>query len=124
MHPNEAMYRSLFAEAAAGDFSKMGEALAEHVVWHLGVAGDPIVGKEAVVAAMTDDMAGVTFGVALHDVLANDDHLVAMIEVEASKDDAAISYRAVEIHHVSDGKLTERWAYLDDPDAVAAFFAG
>ena len=59
----------------------------------------------------------------LHDVVANDDHLIALLDVTVSKGDETINYRTAEIHHVNaDGQITQRWAFSDDTQAIIDFF--
>ena len=59
----------------------------------------------------------------LHDVVANDEHVIALVNATATKDGKTFKYRTAEIHHVKDGKITERWAFSDDTDAINKFFA-
>ncbi len=47
--------------------------------------------------------------IAVHDVLANDEHVIAMINVALRKPDGSeIAYPAVEIAHMNNGLITER----------------
>lgn len=123
-HPHAAMYRESFDAMGGGDFSALGDRLADDVRWHLAIDEPPLQGKDAVLGALASDVEGVEFTLDLHDVLANDGHMVALIRVSASRGADSIDYRAVEIMHVADGKVTERWAMVDDPAAVGAFFRG
>ena len=59
----------------------------------------------------------------LHDVVANDDHLVALVDATATRGDKTLNYRTAEIMHVRDGRVTERWAFSDDTAALVEFFA-
>jgi hypothetical protein len=57
-------------------------------------------------------------------VVANDDHLIALLGVTARKGDETFEYRTAEIMHVNaDGQVTQRWAFSDDTDAIVAFFS-
>ena len=59
-----------------------------------------------------------------HDVVANDDHCVVLAETTAGMGDHSLAYRTTEIYHMSDGKITERWAFSDDTDRINKFFGG
>jgi ketosteroid isomerase-like protein len=68
--------------------------------------------------------AGATFSVDLHDVIANDDHVVELVTATVTMGDKTLTYRTAEIMHVRDGKITARWAFSDDTAAINEFFAG
>jgi ketosteroid isomerase-like protein len=38
--------------------------------------------------------------------------------------DQSLTYRTAEILHMKDGKITERWAFSDDTEAINRFFSG
>ena len=120
-HPNAELYRTGLERFADGDTDAFGEMLADDVVWwQIGMA-EPVRGKEAVIAQMAafDD---VEFNLDIHDVLANDEHTVALVAVTVRAGDQEFSYRTTEIVHAKDGKVTERWAFSDDTEAIASFF--
>ena len=59
----------------------------------------------------------------LHDVIANDDHTIALVDATATRGGKTLTYRTAEIYHIRDGKVAERWAFSDDTAAITAFFA-
>jgi uncharacterized protein len=91
------------------------------VVWHAIGREQPVRGKQALIARFTED-PGWQISVDLHDVVANDEHVVAMGNATATRDGETLEYRVAEIYHVRDGKVTERWAFSDDTARIAAFF--
>jgi SnoaL-like polyketide cyclase. len=124
-HPNAELYRRLTAAFQARDVDTMTKMIAPDVRWH--EAGNPqvIEGRSSVMQRMS--MVGEVEGaVDLHDVLADDEHVVAMLNVQLRKGDGSqVSYPVVEIAHVDGGQVTERWAFMNAcPDDVTAFFAG
>lgn len=122
-HPDAARYRTLIASFNAGDMSALADSLADDVEWHFIGATEPLRGRDAVAASMAEIGEGVTIQADLHDVVANDDHLIALITATATKaDGSTLVYRTAEINHVSDGKVTSRWAFADDTQAVRDFF--
>ena len=121
-HPNAAKYRELSKAFDAGDIGAMSEYIADDVEWWSIGASEPARGKQALMeqfAALSD----VDIKVDVHDVVANDEHLVALVEATATKNGKTLKYRTAEIHHVKDGKLTHRWAFSDDTEAINKFFA-
>jgi ketosteroid isomerase-like protein len=121
-HPNATQYRAAFAAFASGDVDAFRSTLADDVVWNT-IGGDTMNGAESVAASMSG-LAGFDFEISLHDAIANDDHVIGLIDVRVTAGDKEISYQTAEIHHVDDdGKVTERWAFSNDAQAIADFFA-
>ena len=124
-HPNATLIREQAEAMSNGGVQATIDSLADDVVWHEIGSSEPVRGKAAVAArwaGMSD--AGGSFSVELHDVVANDDHAVALVTATVSMGDHTFSYRTAEIYHMHDGKITERWAFSDDTAAINAFFAG
>jgi ketosteroid isomerase-like protein len=121
-HPNAAQYRMVMDRFAQGDTTAFEEAIADDVVWwQIGVE-EPIRGKEALLASM-QGMEGIDLKVEMHDVLATDDHVVGLVTATVTVDGEPFVYRTAEIAHVENGKVTERWAFSDDTQRIADFFA-
>jgi ketosteroid isomerase-like protein len=125
VHPNAESYRRLTAAFQTGDFDAVGRGQAVDVQWE--EAGEPMVvdGRDAVLRRMTGAIAHVEARIDVHDVLADDEHVVAMLNVSLrGPDGSELSYAAVEIAHMSDGRVTERWSFMDScPSEVDAFFS-
>jgi len=120
-HPNAALMRAGFESFNAGDPEAFGEMLADDVVWHT-IGGETLHGKQAVASSMSG-MEGVEFEGKLHDVVGNDDHVVGLVEAHVKAGGDEFSYRTAEIMHVADGKVTERWAFSDDTQAIVEYFS-
>jgi ketosteroid isomerase-like protein len=121
-HPNAATYRKAAEAMNAGQFEGLADGLADDVVWWMIGVPEPVRGKEALMAMMSGP-SDFEIKVDLHDVVANDDHLVALVQATATRGARTLTYRTAEIHHIKDGKLTERWAFSDDTEAIKEFFA-
>ncbi len=116
--------RSLTAAFQLGDIDTVKGALAPGLRWH--EAGNPeVMGREAVLQQMSGAIRRIDGNIAVHDVLANDEHVIAMINVALRKPDGAeIAYPAIEVAHISDGLIIERWSFMDScPAAVESFFS-
>ncbi len=95
--------------------------LADDVVWWQIGMTEPVRGKQAVIEQMAV-FEDVEFELDVHDVLANDEHTIALAAVTVRAGDQEFSYRVAEIVHFNDGKVTERWAFSDDTEAIKGFF--
>jgi uncharacterized protein len=123
-HPNAALFREMDTKLTAGDFGAMMDMLADDVEWHEIGRTEPLRGKDAVTARWTSgDLANFEFSGKTHDVVANDDHTVGLVETTVRRGDKSITYRTAEIMHIRDGKITARWAFSDDTAAINEFFA-
>jgi hypothetical protein len=100
----------------------MADGIADDIEWWEIGRTEPIRGKRALMERM-QDMGGVSISVDLHDAVANDEHLIALVTATATRGDESFTYRTAEIHHVdADGRVTHRWAFSDDTEAIIDFF--
>jgi ketosteroid isomerase-like protein len=121
-HPNAALYREGWEKFQIGETDAAAAMMDDDIVWWQIGAAEPLRGKAAVLGSM-QALEGVDFKLDIHDILANDDHTVALVTATVRAGDQEISYRTTEILHVSDGKITERWAFSDDTERIGEFFA-
>ena len=124
-HPNAAAFRQAIADLMQGNLETFGDLLSTDVVWHEAGNPRPLRGRDAVMDMFAGLLgSGLEFEDELHEVLANDEHLVALIWGRIRKGDGEIVYPVVEVAHFRDGKMTERWALMDAvPEDVTAFFS-
>ena len=125
-HPNAALLRKGYEAFDKGDVAVLTELFAEDVVWH--VAGNNQIsgehrGKEAVFAAFakTVGVPPLSFKIELHDVLANDEHAVALMQATASRQGKQLDLRDVTVYHIRNGKVTEFWSFAEDQRATDEF---
>jgi ketosteroid isomerase-like protein len=121
-HPNAALYRKMSQSVDAGDFSSYADAIADDVEWWEIGSDQPIRGKSALLERMQGMMGEGSIDVDLHDVIANAEHMVALVNAKAERQGRTLSYKTAEIYHVRDGKITHRWAFSDDTAAINDFF--
>jgi uncharacterized protein len=123
-HPNATLVRDSIAAMNNNAPAAAGETLADDVEWHEIGRVEPVRGKAALAemygATATPDF---NISVEVHDVVANDDHTIALVTAHATRGDKELTYRTAEIFHVRDGKITARWAFSDDTAAIVNFFA-
>ena len=118
-HPNAIAIRKMGEAMEAGDWETLDSAVADDVVWH-EIGGETKRGK----AALRGEDSGADYDIKfkVHDVIANDDHTIALGEATATRGDKSLAYRTAEIYHMKDGKIAERWAFSDDTKAITDFF--
>jgi ketosteroid isomerase-like protein len=123
-HPNAALVRRSLEALNRGDRESLAELLDDNVEWHEIGRSEPFRGKAAMAERWASggeedfDITG-----ELHDVVANDDHTIALVQATAKRNGRTFTYRTAEIMHVRDGKVTARWAFSDDTQAINEFFA-
>jgi hypothetical protein len=122
-HPNvEAARRSLEA-LMKGDLETMAAGIADDAVWHIPGSNQwsgEYTGKEAIVgrfARMADQGYSVTLD-EIHDIVGNDEHVIALVKITAIGPSANASSSSVWTMHVRDGKATEFWAHTQDQAAI------
>lgn len=127
-HRNEDLLRQGYQARARGDVRAVLDLLADDIVWHVGghnpLSGD-YRGKQEV-RALFDRFAegsGGTLRGEPHDVLANDEHEVGLVEFSAEHEGTSLRARAVHIAHVRDGAITESWHFWEDQNAVDDFWS-
>jgi uncharacterized protein len=118
-HPNLDLMRRGYAAYASGDLETISQLLADDVVWHVSgrspLSGD-YTGKEQVFGffGTLQELSGGTSRVEVHDLLADDDHGVAIVTQSASREGRTYEGRVTHVLHLRDGKVTEFWdAYVD-----------
>lgn len=121
-HPNAALYRKVNQAVESGDFSSYADNIADDVEWWEIGSDQPIRGKGALMERMQEMMGQGTIDLDLHDVIANDEHMVALVNATVERNGRTLNYRTAEIYHVRDGKITHRWAFSDDTAAINEFF--
>jgi ketosteroid isomerase-like protein len=127
-HPNVELIRRLVAARLTMDAEVLQDILGEDVVWHIPGEGQwagDIRGRDALIALWTgvaDEGSSLSFDV--HDVLANDEHAVALANVTMNRrEKGPLPMRSVWIFHCSGAKVTEGWFFDEDPAATSAFWS-
>jgi ketosteroid isomerase-like protein len=127
-HPNLVSARQGYQAFADGDLARVSELLDETIVWHVGgnntLSGD-YEGKEAVLSFFGRLMqeTGGSFKNDIHDMLANDEHGVALVTQTATRRGTSIEGPLVQVFHMRDGKMTEFWTFAQDQSAVDEFWS-
>jgi len=127
-HPNAALLRRGYVAFASGDMATLTELFSKDVVWHLAgnnsISGDHN-GREAVFStfARIGQMTGGTFKIDVHDVVANDEHAVALTRATGSREGKQYDALDTDVYHVSNGKVTEFWSFTEDSAKADQFWS-
>jgi uncharacterized protein len=114
-HPNAVAYRRTADAFRARDFAALRALFDPDVVWHIpgdNVRAGEVQGLDAVVDFLTGLPAG--FTLSEHDVLGNDEHVVALSQMGVRRPDLDLMTRVVNVFHFRDGRQVERWFYPED----------
>ena len=128
-HPNEDVLREAIAAFQRGDTGALQhQFFAEDIRYHVP-GRSPIAGDYEGAAQVLDafgrvsKLSGGTFRVEVHDVVANDEHAVALLTVRGEREDRQLDDSQVFISHIHDGKATEVWIQSADLYALDEFWS-
>jgi uncharacterized protein len=128
-HPNEDLVRDGYAAFARGDLDMLqNRFFADGIRWHFPGRG-PFAGDYAGIGEVmtwlgrTFEASGGTIRIELHDVIGNDDHVVALTTVRAEREGRTLQDNTVQVFHVRDGKATEVWTHPADLYASDQFWS-
>ena len=127
-HPNEDLLRRGYDAFARGDMAAIAELFADDIAWHVPgnnpLAGD-YRGKDNVLAffGKSVELTGGTLRVEVHDILANDEHGVALIHSSAQRGGKSLDDHGVQVFHIRDGKAVETWTHQGDQAANDEFWS-
>jgi uncharacterized protein len=129
-HPNEELLREAVAAFQRGDMAALqskyfAEDIRYHVPGRSPVSGN-YHGPDEVLAffGRLFELSGGTLRIELHDVVANDQHAVALFTVRAEREGRQLADNEVLISRPSpDGKLAEIWTQPYDQYASDEFWS-
>jgi len=121
-HPSELVVRRAYAALDRGDMAGFAATFAPDAVLH-GGEGVEVAGAERIARMIWQlrEMTNGTLRWDLHDVLANDDHAVALHTTRAERNGRTLADRVVYVFHVRDGQIHEAW-FSGDPRVQADFY--
>jgi uncharacterized protein len=128
-HPNAQRLRRGYEVFADRDLDTLREFTSPDIVWHSAGTSridGVFTGRDDVFEwfARLQKEAGGTQQIEIHDVLANDEHIVALVQWSARRGDKALNQRAVHVFHVNpDRQLTEFWGFTEDTNDWNEFWS-
>jgi uncharacterized protein len=127
-HANEELLRRGYAAFERGDIDTVMSIFDDDIRWHVPgkspLAGD-LRGKEEVLAffGRLAELSGGSFSAEVHDVLANDEHVVVLVILRGERAGKMYGGMAAHIWHVAGGKATEFWTASTDLYAADEFWS-
>jgi uncharacterized protein len=128
-HPNEDQVREGFAAFGRGDMDALrNQYWTEDIRWHNPgrgpLAGD-YEGPEQVIQSFARlfELTGGTVSLELHDVLANDEHAVALFTLRGERAGKQLAGNWAQVFHMRDGKISESWLHPADQYAADEFLS-
>ena len=127
-HANASLLRRGFEAFDKGDMAALTEVFAQDVVWH--VPGDSQLsgvhrGRDTVFAvfAKVGELSGGTYKIDVHDVLANDEHAVALTRGTGSREGKQLNSLDAAVYNMANGKVTEFWFFAEDQRLTDEFWS-
>jgi uncharacterized protein len=129
-HPNEDLLREAVAAFQRGNMEALqNKYLAEDIRYHIP-GRSPVAGDYEGVAEVLGifgrlfELSGGTLRIELHDVVANDQHAVALFSTRAEREGRQLDGDEVLICHPGpDGRLAEIWTQPGDQYAADEFWS-
>jgi ketosteroid isomerase-like protein len=121
-HPNEAVIRRLYDAINKGDLPAVAAEFTSDALWH---GGEAVIAGSHAIAKLVGQLrkaSGGTLRVELHDVLASDEHAVALQFTRAERHGRSLADRVVYVFHLRDGRISEAW-FNGDPRVQEAFWS-
>jgi ketosteroid isomerase-like protein len=127
-HPNAELFRRGYTAFQSGDLDTVRSLFTPDIEWttpgrnrFAGVRR----GVDEVINLFVQQMQETngTFHVDVHDILANDEHAVALATVSGERNGKKLSDRYSHVVHIKNGRVAESWILDENPDAVDEFWA-
>jgi len=128
-HPNATLVRSLFQAFRDADVALIQSVLPVHAVWHFpgrrGQLAGTHRGRDAILAFLMNVQALTqhTFHLALLDVIANDQHAIALFTGHGTRNGKALDNPTCLRMRIEQGQIVEVWEFVWDLYHVDDFWA-
>ena len=127
-HPNVELFKDVYAAFTTGDMDRLAELIAPDVVWH--VPGTNLISgeygnREAIFGRFSKifELSQGSYRPQLHDILANDDHTVALLHATARRGDKTLDQDYAFVLHIRDGQIAETWEAWTEGPALNEFWS-
>jgi uncharacterized protein len=118
-HPNEELVRRGYEAFAKADVETLRQVFADNTIFH-EPSNNPISGDYQGIDQVLGffgalaERSGGTFRATLHDVVANDEHVVGLHSSDAEREGRRLRSPTTLVFHVRDGRIAETWSNHHD----------
>ena len=128
-HPNGALLRGLLEAFGTRDVHAMETAFDDDVTWHAPGTNrfsGQFRGRTAAMQRLAQMReAGISTGFDVHDVVANDEHAVALVHLHLEvADGRRYDQPQVQLAHVREGRIVEFWTMNQDQAVLDLLVGG
>jgi ketosteroid isomerase-like protein len=127
-HPNVERLRRGYEAYAKADLATLRGMFADDITFHF-LGHSPLSGAYNGLAEVLGyfgklQQSGAAFRFEVHELLAGDEHAVALLAGTAERSGMRIEQKVVHVFHVNaDGKVTDWWNFWEDQAALDELFA-
>jgi ketosteroid isomerase-like protein len=128
-HENARLVREAWLALVANNPGPLYELTHEDAVLHMGPGQAWVTGTykgrdEAFAILMkSGEATRNSMKLEVHDVVANDDHAIALLRFGFDRDDLHLEGPEVWVSHMAGGKITETWVFIDDQADAQRFWS-
>jgi len=128
-HPNAELVRALFAAFKGGDVAAVDRVIADDAVWRFPGRRGRLAGEHRGKAEIFSFLMNVqsltagTFHLELADVVAGDDHAVALFRGHGERDGRTLDNPTALVMRFADGRIVEFREFVWDLDHVEEFWS-
>ena len=127
-NPNAAVIRSAYDAFARGNVPAVFAVFDAAITWHVpgnGPLSGTFTGHDAIADFFrrTMELSSGTFSIDVHNVLAEDDLVVALVTVNAQRNSVSASFPEVHVWRMKDGKAVSFCEYQGDEQREDRFWS-
>jgi ketosteroid isomerase-like protein len=127
-HDNGELIRSGYEAFSKGDMETIAKIFATDIQWNISgrnMISGTYDGQDETFAFFGKlmELTDGSFSVAVHDLLASDDHVVVLARESGSRNGKSLESDDVHVWHLADGQAVEFWGISKDQHEVDEFWA-
>jgi len=121
VHHNADVFKQVYVAFTGGDMNRLAELIAADVVWHVpgtNLISGTYTSREAILGCFGKmfEMTEGSYRPELHDILADDEHTVALMHATARRSGKTLDQDYAFVCHIRDGQIAELWeAWTEGP---------
>ena len=127
-HPSIEVIKQVYDAFTTGDMDRLAELIAPDVVWHVpgtNLISGEYTSRETIFGCFNKifELSKGTYRPQIHDILANDDHTVALLHATARHGEKTLDQDYAFILRIRDGQVIEVWEAWTDGAAWNDFWS-